>query len=216
MVCPQFTSHSHYGLCKASPLICFALFTSPFRDSPGPVYLVCIFKSGSIQGHLSGSVVVRLPSAQGVILEPHIGLPAWGLLLSLPLSLCFSWIKSFKKLAISMCSMQLCCCCFFKVYLFTRETMYLPVEGGATGEGDSASRPLAEAGAQIGALSRDPEWDYDPSWSLEWYCVVFPLPFYDNNMVLLQFSSVYEFNCYWCWGPKGNLWPAWQELKWPK
>ena len=47
-------------------------------------------------GSLGGSMVKRLPWAQGVIpgIESHVGLPAWGLLLplpvSLPLSLCVS------------------------------------------------------------------------------------------------------------------------------
>ena len=49
-------------------------------------------------GHLRGSVVERLPSAQVVTQGPgiksHIGFPAWSLLLpllvSLPLSLCLS------------------------------------------------------------------------------------------------------------------------------
>ena len=43
------------------------------------------------EGHLGGSVVKRQPTAQGVILkswiESHIGLPAWSLLLPLPVFL---------------------------------------------------------------------------------------------------------------------------------
>ena len=42
------------------------------------------------QGLLGGSVVERLPLAQGVILETHVGLPAWSLLFPLPVSLPFS------------------------------------------------------------------------------------------------------------------------------
>ena len=47
-------------------------------------------------GHLGGSVVEHLPSAQGMIpvsqIESHIGLPAWSLLLPLPVcvSACLS------------------------------------------------------------------------------------------------------------------------------
>ena len=39
------------------------------------------------QGRLGGSVVERLPSAQGMILESQDRVPAWRLLLSLPMSL---------------------------------------------------------------------------------------------------------------------------------
>ena len=46
---------------------------------------------GSSQGHLGGSVFEHLPLAQGMIpgsgIESHIGLPAWSLLLPLPVSL---------------------------------------------------------------------------------------------------------------------------------
>ena len=38
-------------------------------------------------GHLDGSEVEHLPFAQVMILGSHIGFPAWGLLLSLPVSL---------------------------------------------------------------------------------------------------------------------------------
>ena len=44
-----------------------------------------------VAGRLGGSAVEHLPLAQGVIPDPgigsHIGLPAWSLLLSLPVSL---------------------------------------------------------------------------------------------------------------------------------
>ena len=55
------------------------------------IYNSFVHKDEIILGHLGGSVVERLPSAQGVILgariEPHITLPAWTLLLPLPVSL---------------------------------------------------------------------------------------------------------------------------------
>ena len=61
----------------------------------------CFFFKERILGRLGGSGVKRLPSAQGVILGPRsesrIGLPAKSLFLSppvsLPLSLCLSWIN---------------------------------------------------------------------------------------------------------------------------
>ena len=56
------------------------------------------FKIITSLGHLGGSVVEHLPLAQGVIpgsgMEAYVGLPAWSLLLplpvSLPLSVCVS------------------------------------------------------------------------------------------------------------------------------
>ena len=39
------------------------------------------------EGHLGGSAVERLPSAQGTRIGSHIGLPSWSLLLPLPVSL---------------------------------------------------------------------------------------------------------------------------------
>ena len=51
-------------------------------------------RKGIRLGHLGGSAVECLPLAQGVIpgsrIESHIGLPAWSLLLLLPVSLSLS------------------------------------------------------------------------------------------------------------------------------
>ena len=50
-----------------------------------------LFKTVTLWGNLGGSVVEHLPLAQGVILglgiKSHVGLPAWSLLLPLPVSL---------------------------------------------------------------------------------------------------------------------------------
>ena len=49
-------------------------------------------KTETREGRLGGSAVWHLPLAQGVILESHIGILAWSLLLplSLPLCVCLS------------------------------------------------------------------------------------------------------------------------------
>lgn len=93
MVCPRFTSHSHCGLCKTALLVCFTLFTSPFRDSPAPVRFVCILNYGYIHlqhvasfcggnnctwvnGHVSFSFIMHLTSHHdAVTLSPRVPLP---------------------------------------------------------------------------------------------------------------------------------------------
>ena len=59
---------------------CFTNITLPFNPYNTPMW-----------GHLGGSAVEHLPSAQGVIpgsrIESHIGLLAWSLLLPWPISL---------------------------------------------------------------------------------------------------------------------------------
>ena len=57
-------------------------------------------KNPHLEGHLGGSGIERLPSAQSVTPgswdESHVGLPAWSLLLLLPMSLSLS-------LSLSLC-----------------------------------------------------------------------------------------------------------------
>ena len=84
----------YFPYCLQSTLPKMFLYALLIHTHANNLYMNQDDEKLQILERLGGSAVERLPSAQGIIPDPgnesHIGLPAWSLLLLLPVSLSLS------------------------------------------------------------------------------------------------------------------------------